>query len=54
MRLLLDTHVFLWFISGDRRLPVSLQQTIRDPENKRALPIWLNYRPFIATRSIGC
>ena len=33
MRLLLDTHIFLWFISGDARLSVSLEQIIRDPEN---------------------
>jgi PIN domain nuclease of toxin-antitoxin system len=26
MKVLLDTHVFLWFISGDTRLPVRLQQ----------------------------
>lgn len=33
MRLLLDTHVFLWFISADTRLPVKWRDAIRDPEN---------------------
>ena len=33
MRLLLDTHVFLWFISGDERLPSSWREAIRDPDN---------------------
>ena len=34
MRLLLDTHIFLWFISGDARLPVDWCDSIRDPENE--------------------
>src|SRR5262245_58065833 len=33
MRLLLDTHIFLWFISGDSRLPVALRNAIQDPAN---------------------
>ena len=33
MRLLLDTHVFLWFISGDPRLGKTHQDLIRDPAN---------------------
>lgn len=33
MKLLLDTHVFLWFISGDARLPVDMRDAIRDPGN---------------------
>lgn len=33
MRLLLDTHIFLWFISGDARLPVDWRDSIRDTEN---------------------
>jgi PIN domain nuclease of toxin-antitoxin system len=33
MRLLLDTHVFLWYITADSRLPVPLRDSIRDPEN---------------------
>jgi PIN domain nuclease of toxin-antitoxin system len=33
MKLLLDTHIFLWLISGDTRLSASLRQIIRNPEN---------------------
>lgn len=33
MRLLLDTHIFLWFISGDTRLPADWRDNIRDPGN---------------------
>jgi PIN domain nuclease of toxin-antitoxin system len=33
MRLRLDTHVFLWFISGDPRLHVAHCDVIRDPAN---------------------
>ena len=33
MRLLLDTCIFLWFISGDKRLPDSLRELIVDPRN---------------------
>ncbi len=33
MRLLLDTHVFLWFISSDSRLKSSAQQSLCDPSN---------------------
>ena len=33
MRLLLDTHIFLWFISGDERLPEVMRASIRDPTN---------------------
>ena len=37
MNLLLDTHVFLWWVDGDP-LPVPALQTIRDPEHA----IWLS------------
>ena len=30
MKLLLDTHIFLWFISGDKRLPKGMRDKIRD------------------------
>ena len=33
MRLSLDTHVFLWFISADRRLPDGWRGQIRDAAN---------------------
>jgi PIN domain nuclease of toxin-antitoxin system len=31
MRLLLDTHVFLWWLAGDRRLSKRLRTLIADP-----------------------
>jgi len=43
MRLLLDTHVFLWFISADVRLPVTWRDAMRDTENEvflSAVSVW--------------
>jgi len=34
MRLLLDTHIFLWYITGGERLPAPLLPLIRDPANE--------------------
>ena len=39
MKILLDTHVFLWFISGDSRLPTAFRDSIRDPNNEIALSV---------------
>jgi PIN domain nuclease of toxin-antitoxin system len=39
MRILLDTHVFLWFITGDERLPAPLGELIRSPENEVHLSV---------------
>jgi PIN domain nuclease of toxin-antitoxin system len=33
MKLLLATHIFLWFISGDARLPADWRDSIRDAGN---------------------
>ena len=33
MRLLLDTHVLLWAVSGDARLPPALAAQLRAPDN---------------------
>jgi len=43
MRLLLDTHVFLWYISADTRLSAEVRDAIRDPANEvhlSAASIW--------------
>lgn len=43
MRILLDTHIFLWFISGDPRLSNDLRDAIRDPANEvylSAVSVW--------------
>lgn len=39
MRLLLDTHAFLWFIRADPRLSASARQLIESPENERLLSV---------------
>lgn len=39
MRLLLDTHIFLWYISGDSRLPPTLRTTIQDSANEVFLSV---------------
>ncbi|MDS3859531.1 type II toxin-antitoxin system VapC family toxin [Thermosynechococcaceae cyanobacterium BACA0444] len=43
MRILLDTHIFLWFISGDTQLPTDVRDAIRDPDNEvylSAISVW--------------
>lgn len=37
MRILLDTHIFLWFISGDTQLSMDVRDAIRDPDNEAYL-----------------
>jgi PIN domain nuclease of toxin-antitoxin system len=39
MKLLLDTHSFLWFIDGNPRLSSSARQLIEDPANERLLSV---------------
>jgi len=39
MKVLLDTHIFLWFISYDSRLSINVQNIIRDPNNEIYLSI---------------
>lgn len=39
MKLLLDTHIFLWYISGDIRLPTAMKDSIRDPDNEAYLSV---------------
>lgn len=39
MKLLLDTHIFLWYISGDSRLPTVMKDSIRDPDNEAYLSV---------------
>jgi PIN domain nuclease of toxin-antitoxin system len=34
MKILLDTHIFLWFISGDSRLSTDVRAIIRDLDNE--------------------
>lgn len=39
MRILLDTHVFLWLITNDSRLPAHFTTAIRDPANEPLLSV---------------
>jgi PIN domain nuclease of toxin-antitoxin system len=39
MRLLLDTHVFLWYITADLRLPAPFLGAIREPTNEVYLSV---------------
>ena len=34
MRVLIDTHVFLWWVEGDRALPAKARRVIADQENE--------------------
>lgn len=43
MRILLDTHIFLWFISGDTQLSTGVWGSIRDSDNEvylSAVSVW--------------
>ena len=39
MKLLLDTHIFLWFVTADERLPLIFRDTIRHPDNQVYLSV---------------
>ena len=39
MKILLDTHIFLWFISGDSRLSADIRDVVRDPDNEIYLSV---------------
>lgn len=39
MKLLLDTHIFLWFISGDNRLSDDFRDNICNPDNEVYLSV---------------
>jgi len=34
MKLLLDTHIWLWYLLGDERLSLQLQTAIADPNTE--------------------
>ncbi len=39
MKLLLDTHIFLWFISGSAQLSASFRESIQNPDNEVYLSV---------------
>jgi len=43
MNLLLDTHLLIWALNGDKRLPASARKLILDPDNAiyySAVSVW--------------
>jgi PIN domain nuclease of toxin-antitoxin system len=34
MKLLLDTHILLWFLEGESKIPPSYLDAVRDPKNE--------------------
>lgn len=40
MKLLLDTHAFLWFIGGDERLSPTARKLIEDANNATCISVW--------------
>lgn len=52
MKLLLDTHSFIWFFEGDSRLPLNARHMIADEDNDLALSIASIWEMAIKT-SIG-
>ncbi|MBW4513154.1 MAG: type II toxin-antitoxin system VapC family toxin [Scytonematopsis contorta HA4267-MV1] len=43
MKILLDTHIFLWFISADNKLPIGIQNAVRNTDNEvylSAISVW--------------
>ena len=39
MKILLDTHIFLWYVAADAKLPDSYRTAIRDPANDVSLSV---------------
>jgi PIN domain nuclease of toxin-antitoxin system len=39
MKLLLDTHVFLWYITAHTKLPATFRSAIQDPANEVYLSV---------------
>lgn len=50
MRLLLDTHVFLWLISGDGRLTEDMKESIRNRDNEVFLSVVSLWETIIKNR----
>ncbi|MEA3339099.1 MAG: type II toxin-antitoxin system VapC family toxin [Chloroflexota bacterium] len=50
MKLLLDIHIFLWFISGDERLSEGMRDIIRDLDNKVYLSVVSLWKAIVKYR----
>ena len=51
MRLLLDTHIFVWALTDDERLPTDARHLILDPTNTRAISVASVWEISIKTNS---
>ena len=47
MKILLDTHIFLWYITGDTKLPANILNEIRKIENEVYLSAISNWEVII-------
>ena len=54
MKLLLDTHIFLWFIGGDKRLPKTMRDSIRNLDNKVYLSVVSRWVVIIKHQLANC
>jgi PIN domain nuclease of toxin-antitoxin system len=52
MKILLDTHIFLWYITGDKRLAQSTAQHIQVPENEVFLSV-VSFWEIILKHQLG-
>ena len=52
MKLLLDTHIFLWFITADRRLSLFFRDAIRHPDNQVYLSV-ISHWEVLVKHQIG-
>ncbi len=50
MRILIDTHVFLWYVSADPKLPAAYQAAIQDPANDVFLSVASVWEAVIKNR----
>ena len=50
MKLLLDTHIFLWYITKDKRLPKTLLNNIRNIDNQVFLSVVSLWEAIIKCR----
>ncbi len=51
MKLLLDTHVFLWIATNDERLPRELKTILREPANDLYLSVVSSWEIAVKARS---
>jgi PIN domain nuclease of toxin-antitoxin system len=52
MRLLLDTHIFLWYITGDAKISQKFRDAIDDPANDAILSV-VSFLEIVIKNRIG-